>query len=744
MAPNLCRCGTHMRILRAVRRAADALHAAATDASDERATAPRSPSRRALRRWPAARWSSASRSSRARSRAQPPGAGKPAPSCPAASKNAPLLDALDPHRRRRQRHRLHRQGRARPGHQDRADPGRRRGAGRSRPTRITLVTADTARTPNEGYTAGSHSMQDSGTAIRNAAAQVRAILLGVAATRLRRRRRTRLHGRRRRRRAPTTAARVGYGELVAGETAARATPQPQSRRCATRRSTRSIGKPLPRVDIPAKVTGGAAYVQDLRLPGMVHARVVRPPSPARDAARASTPARSRRMPGVLKVVRDGSFLAVVAEREYQAVHGACARSPRPRAGTSSRRCRRTATCTQRCWRRRRRTSVILEQRHARRAPAARTLAATYPRPYQMHGVDRPVVRGRAARRRHATRCGRTRQGVYPAARRARRAAAACRSERVRCIHVEGSGCYGHNGADDVAADAALLARALPGRPVRVQWMREDEHAWEPYGPAMVDERARDARRRAAASPTGSTRSGATRTRRGPARPATCSPARHLAHAVHAAAAASRCRSPKAAATATRSRSTRCRTRASCTTSLPAMPLRVSALRSLGAYMNVFSIESFMDELARAAGADPVAFRLRHLDDPRAQRRDPRSPPSASAGPAIAARAGPRPRLRLRALQEPRRPMRRSRCEVEVRARDRPRARRCASVAAVDSGEVVNPDGIRNQIEGGIVQSASWTLLEEVTLRPHAHHQPRLGRLSDPALPAACPSASTCT
>ena len=182
------------------------------------------------------------------------------------------------------------------------------------PSRIRLVTADTERTANEGYTAGSHSMQDSGTAIRHAAAQVRAILLAVAAER---------SG------LPAaqlmfengvirgpTGQRMTYAELAAGQSL-HVEAQPQSVLIDPRRH-RVVGKPMARVDIPAKVSGGAAYVQDLRLPGMLHARVVRPPSPAA-ALEGFDSSRVERLPGVHKVVRDGRFIGVVAQREFQAV-----------------------------------------------------------------------------------------------------------------------------------------------------------------------------------------------------------------------------------------------------------------------------------------------------------------------------------------------------------------------------------------------------------------------------------------
>jgi nicotinate dehydrogenase subunit B len=182
------------------------------------------------------------------------------------------------------------------------------------PAAIHLVTADTALTPDEGYTAGSHSMQDSGTAIRNAAAQARVLLIGAAAARLQ------LPQERLQAEGGAVIAddgrRLGYGELV-GDQLLHVTAQSQSD-LVKPGQYRLIGKPVPRGDIPAKVVGEPAYVQDLRLPGMVHARVVRPPSYRAVLRRFDTEAVAN-MPGVIIVHHDGNYLAVIAEREYQAV-----------------------------------------------------------------------------------------------------------------------------------------------------------------------------------------------------------------------------------------------------------------------------------------------------------------------------------------------------------------------------------------------------------------------------------------
>lgn|GEM_PF-1208196 len=283
------------------------------------------------------------------------------------------------------------------------------------------------------------------------------------------------------------------------------------------------------------------------------------------------------------------------------------------------------------------------------------------------------------------------------------------AERVHCMHMEGAGCYGHNAADDAAADAALIARAWPGRPVRVQWMREEEHAWEPFGPAMLT-KARatlDASGRISSwqydvwSNTHSTRPGKAGNLAAAwllENPFTPPPPVPLPQPEGGGD-----RNAIAIYTLPNARVVH--------HFIPEMPLRVSALRSLGAYMNVFSIESFMDELARAARVDPVEFRLRHLDDARAREvvemaaerfgwTDTTRQPGHGRGFAFA---------RYKNLA--------AYCaiamDVEVE-RETGDVRIGRIVSVVDSGEAVNPDGIRNQIEGGILQSASWTMFESVT------------------------------
>jgi len=570
------------------------------------------------------------------------------------------------------------------------------------PARIAMITADTSRTPDEGYTAGSRSLTDSGTAIMHAAAQVREILivraaerLGIAAERLQAREGFVV---------ADDGRRIAFGALVAAGQTETTRAQPASK-LKEPRSYTLIGQPMPRVDIPAKVTGGTAFVQDLRLPGMVHARVVRPPSyGARLSEVQFDPV--QRLPGVLKVVRDGSFLAVIAEREYQAVVAMRALSGAAKWDEHGE-LPVPAKLYDFLLQTPSNAMIDLDQRAATGVPAAaHTLEASYRRPYQMHASIGPscavgwLKDGTLTVWTHS-------QGVYPL-RRAIAEMLKFPEDRVRCIHAEGSGCYGHNGADDVAADAALLARAFPDRPVRVQWMREQEHAWEPYGPAMLTQ--------AKAALDGAGRivdwqydvwSNAHSTR--PGRAGSLLPAWHLA-TPFAPPPPQPIPLPEGGGDRNAIPFYNFANVRVVHHFIPAMPIRVSALRGLGAYMNVFSVESFVDELALAAGADPVEFRLRHLDDSRA--RDAINAAAARFGWSAFAKARGRGRGFAFARYKNHAAYLALAVEVEVE-RETGRTRLLRAVAAVDSGQAVNPDGIRNQIEGGIVQSMSWTLFEAV-------------------------------
>jgi nicotinate dehydrogenase subunit B len=445
-------------------------------------------------------------------------------------------------------------------------------------------------------------------------------------------------------------------------------------------------------------------VQDLRLPGMLHARVVRPPSYGARLRSLDT-ATVERMPGVLKVVRNGQFLAVAAEREFQAVR---AMDTLALASQWEEKETLPAPSGLYQWVR---TAPSREYVIAAVGNGAetheRTLEAVYLRPYQLHASIGPSCAVALAEAGALTVWTHA-QGVYPL-----RAALAemlqLAPDKVRCIHMEGSGCYGHNGADDAAADAALVAMALPGRPVRVQWMRDQEHAWEPFGAAMVT------RVRASLDNRGSivdwhyeVWSNAHSTRPGGA--GNLMPAWHLERPFTQPPP-----EPIPQPTGGGDRNAIPLYKFANTRVIhhfiPEMPLRVSALRGLGAYMNVFSLESFMDELALAAGADPIEFRLRHLQDARARAVIQLAAEKFGWDPTL---QPPKGRGRGFAFAKYKNLAAYTAVAVELeveRETGRIGLRRC--VAADDSGEIVNPDGVRNQIEGGIVQSASWTLREAV-------------------------------
>jgi nicotinate dehydrogenase subunit B len=566
---------------------------------------------------------------------------------------------------------------------------------------LKIVTADTRRTANEGYTSGSHSMQDSGTAIQHAAAQVRALLVAEAARRLD------LPAENLRTANGAVISpdgqRLGYGDLVAGDML-HVQAQPTSKLKDPARYE-VMGQPLPRVDIPAKVTGGAAYVQDMRLPGMVHARIVRPPSYGAQLTECDT-ATVEKLPGVVKVIRDGNFLAVAAAKEFQAIKAM-------RALAAAAKWKETPSLPKQddllsvLTHLPSQDSTIFERSNPS-ASGQRTIEATYTRPYQSHGSIGPscavaqLVDGAMTVWTHT-------QGVYPD-RQGIAEMLRVPLASVRLIHVEGSGCYGHNGADDAAADAALIARAMPGTPVRVQWMREQEHAWEPFGPAMVTKLKASLDGSGAISDWNFEVWSNTHSMR-PGGAGSMLAAQHMAQPF-AVPAAKPLPLPEGGGDRNAIPIYTFPNAHVVHHFIPDMPVRISAMRALGAYHNVFSIESFMDELATAAGADAVEFRLKHLDDPRGRdviekaaqgfgwHKGQKAPQDRGYGFAFA---------RYKNLA--------AYCaiatEVEVN-RETGRPRLVRAVAAVDSGQVVNPDGLINQIEGAIVQSMSWTLYEAVT------------------------------
>ncbi len=571
--------------------------------------------------------------------------------------------------------------------------------------RVEMISGDTARTPNEGVTSGSQSIENSGTALRFAAAEARAILLqsaaaqlGVAADQLSVDDGTvSVKG---------NPAKVTYWELTREgmlhrEATAQVKPKPASEH-------KYIGKSIQRRDIPAKVTGGASYVQDMRLPGMVFGRVVRPPSYKAELV-SFDEAAVRKLPGVIAIVRDGNFLGIAAEREEQAIKAREAArksvvwketSNLPPAGKPLYDQLKNMAAE---------TTVVNEKTAAVKENATKTLTATYTRPFQAHASIGPscavaqMQDGKLTVWTHS-------QGVFPL-RKDLAKALKLSEDRITAIHVEGSGCYGHNGADDVALDVALIARATSGRPVKLQWMRDDEFAWEPYGSAMaINVRAGLNAKGDIVDWSHELWSHTHSTRPGGKAGVNLLASWYLAEPM-IAAPPDNIAQPSGGSDRNAVPLYDFPTQRVVNHLVTEMPLRVSALRSLGAYANVFAIESFMDELAVAAHADPVEFRLRHLKDPRA-----RAVIEAAADKAgwQADHKGGGGRGRGIAFAKYKNLAVYVAVVADVVVDPKTGNVRVAKVvAAADAGMIINPDGLTLQIEGGVIQSASWTLKEEV-------------------------------
>jgi CO/xanthine dehydrogenase Mo-binding subunit len=446
---------------------------------------------------------------------------------------------------------------------------------------------------------------------------------------------------------------------------------------------------------------------------MAHARVVRPPNYHSQLLGLDDTA-VRALPGVLQVIRDGRFLAVVCEREEQAVWAASRLSGLAvwdqSQGLAS------GDIFQQLKINPRQSLPVVEgvpqdgPASPATAPAGAeaTLSATYQRPYTMHGSMAPSAA--MARFDHERLEVWTHsQGVYPL-RKALASVLEIPETTIDVVHVPGAGCYGHNGADDVALDAALAARALPGRPVLLKWERGDEHGWEPYGPAMVMDLQ--------ASLDGDGRvihwSHETYSDTHTARLVTPGNTSRLLAAWHLG-------KPLAAPKPGPNRSFHggIHRNADPLYDFPErrvvkhlvanLPLRTSALRSLGAYGNVFAAESFMDELALASGADPLAFRLAHLTDERG-----RAVLEAAAAKADW-RAAPRPDGRGQGLAFARYKNIKAYAAVviDLEVDDYGAIGLRRAVIAADAGQIVDPEGLKSQLEGGLIQSASWTLKEQV-------------------------------
>jgi nicotinate dehydrogenase subunit B len=568
-------------------------------------------------------------------------------------------------------------------------------------TQVTVVSGDTRCSPNESYTAGSMSIEIGGTSLRIACAEARDAMIAAAATMLN---------------ADASHLSVADGAILldgkkSGLDYWQVAPKVDWKRIidgtgALTEPHRTIGKSIARFDLPAKIAGGA-FIHDLQLPDMIHARVLRPSSNGAHLKSLDTSA-AERLPGVMKVWRSGDFVGVYCEREYQAVKALEAL----RAGAIW---IENDSAIDQNWKDSlpKFRSVDSETEHGTRPGAIGDvirISATYSKPPIAHAAMGPscaIARFDGSELTVWTHS----QGVFPL-----RAALAVTLQiderRITVIHAQGAGCYGHNGADDVALDAALLARQVPGRPLRVQWTREDELAWSPVGSPMA------VKIDGAVTPAGDIVDWSTEIWSGPHGRRPSGRAVNLLGAAHVDPPI---QFPKLhedlrgfAGGARNSEPTYDLAHRHFTLhSLPELPFRTSALRTLGGYANVFATESFMDELADAARIDPVEFRLRHLSDSRAHRvietvaRMARWQPNPERGKGRGRGVG---FCRYKNTAAYVAVIADVQVDQEVRV--------IKAYAAVDAGLVINPDGVINQIEGGIIQAISWTLKEQVKFDGH--------------------------
>jgi nicotinate dehydrogenase subunit B len=574
------------------------------------------------------------------------------------------------------------------------------------PERLVLISGDTAQTPNEGTTAGSLAVKLGSTALGLACADARATLVGVAAAAWN---------------VPPAAIKVedgqmtgpggqrmSYGEAAGNISLSRPVDVTAKRKAPA--DQKLIGTSYPRVDIPAKVFGQQVFIHDLRPDGMLFGAIARPPAYAGRLVAADL-AGIRAMPGVVEVVRDGSFLGVVARREEQAqaAANALAKSASWDAGVPLFGGKGvfdymlTAADTE---------TSVLHSAKGDAPPAAATHHAEYRRHFQAHasiGASCALAEWKDGR---LTVWSHT-QGPFPLRADLAKALKVPQGT-IRVIHAQGSGCYGHNGADDVALDAALLARAVPGRPVRVHWAHEEEMAWEPWGPAMITRLTAGVSAAGALTAwTHDVWSFPHSTRPGSGSGCDLRSAWYLADPVGPSKATEiplptggggRNAVPIYAAP----------NQTITLHFLPVMPIRTSALRTLGGYFNAVSADMFLDELAAMSGRDPVAFRLANIRDPRLEAVLKRAVEMSGWRPAVVARRPIEPDMVGTGVGLSRYKNSDAYVAVvaEVSVSTRTGAVRVLRLwSATDVGRAVNPDGVLNQVDGGMAQAVSWTVQE---------------------------------
>lgn len=569
-------------------------------------------------------------------------------------------------------------------------------------TRVTVRSGATAGMPNEGYTAGSQSIQFGGVAMGQACADVRALFLDAAAKvlgcnagELSLRDGTFLRN--------GAATGQDYWTLAAAvDLSVNASGKAKRKAVA---DLAFVGRSSARTDLPAKLFGEPVFIHDMKIAGMKHARVVRQPNKGATLGTIDEAAIRRAARGDVAFVRSGDFLAIVGDDETAVeLAGAGAVShvtwdhvetPTPLQQEANWLLQRPVV------------DRLLGPPEPSDAQGKQRFEATYSRGYLNHASISPscgLAEFKDGRLTVWTHC----QGVFPL-----RAALArmlkLDAKAITVHHVQGSGCYGHNGADDAAADAAVIAMQMPGTPIRIRWRREEEFIHEPKSPAMlVKVRALVDANGKPADWTAEIWSGNHNGRPGGGNALLAGYALPdqepfpQAGEVPEAAGGGATRNADPLYDIADKRIIH--------HMVSETPVRVSALRGLGAMPNVFALECAIDELAERAGVDPVAYRLSIVSDTRARaviekvatmaNWQANAPGGSGSGRGIAF-ARYKNRAAYTAVV----------VDLEVDEEIRLRHVWCAT----DAGLAVNPDGAVNQLEGGVIQSASWVLKEQVRL-----------------------------
>jgi CO/xanthine dehydrogenase Mo-binding subunit len=567
--------------------------------------------------------------------------------------------------------------------------------------RVTAIQGDTARTPDQGPTYASLSIQDGGMQIRRAAATARESLLDAAAGRLDAAK-SELFVRDGVVSLRDGSKSVSYAELV-GDRKISIKVDPRAP-LKDPKSYGIVGKPIPRLDIPAKIFGTFEFVQDVKVPGMLHARVVHPAG-ARSTLQGYDDTACRKIKGYARAVRKGDFLAVVATSEWAAVRASTAIVAKwsdwtglPDEAHLFEYVRDSNV---------ERSEVFQSAGNTAEASKAgrRTLRATYDLAMNTHGSIGPSCA--VAEFKNGRLTVWTPSQASHLLREQLAIMLRIRPDNVRCIYVEGAGCYGRNGSDDCSSEAALIAKEI-GKPVRLQWMREDEHGWDPKGPpSLLDYRASiDDQGRIAAWESDifmperpMRRSGVTLLAATLANLPKFGPAGAPLHNIGLGI-------PYALPN----------NKLTCHW-LVDTPLPAAWIRAPGRMQNTFGNESFLDEIAAATNADPLEIRERHLTDTRGRellerlrqfaRWEPRGSRARDAGTMARGRGISYAKYEL------------ARTYVGIVAdvtvdRSTGRIKVDRVFVVHDCGQVINPDGLVNQIEGNVVQTVSRSIVEKLT------------------------------